>query len=169
MDADKLRPLLEKALKAERDGYGLYSMAAERAEDPGAKEMFERLASDEKAHFEALQKQFSSLQSGSGWRDDIDLEPGWNPEALDEIFSPAFRERIHEKHLEVSALSIGLLLERSAIEFYSELANNVDDASTRGFFQRLAAWEDGHYQLLLRLDEDLKEDYWAKNRFAPLL
>ena len=169
MDDERLQSMLEKALQAERDGYALYSMAAERAEDPGAREMFERLAEDEKHHHETLQKQYMALHGGKGWRADVPLEaPGDDPD-VSEIFSPGFRERIRGKHLEASALSIGILLERNAIEFYSKLAEEAESQALKAFFRQLADWEDSHYQLLLRLDEDLKEDYWAKNRFAPLL
>ena len=169
MNEERLQSILEKALKAERDGFALYSMAAERAEDPGAREMFERLAQDEKHHHETLQKQYMSLHGGKGWRMDLPLEMLGDDLDLSEVFSAGFRERIQGKHVEASALSIGLLLERNAIAFYSKLAEEAETDALKAFFRQLADWEDTHFQLLLRLDEDLKEDYWTKNRFAPLL
>ena len=169
MNEERLQSMLEKALQAERDGYALYSMAAERAEDPGAQEMFERLAEDEKHHHEALQKQYMALHGGKGWRADVPLTVPGDDLSPSEVFSASFRERIRGKHVEASALSIGILLERNAIEFYSKLADEAESQALKAFFRQLADWEDSHYQLLLRLDEDLKEDYWAKNRFAPLL
>lgn len=169
MNEERLQHILEKALQAERDGFALYSMAAERAEDPGAREMFERLAQDEQHHHEALQKQYVSLHGGNGWRVDVPMEMPGDDLDLGAVFSEGFRERIEGKHVEASALSIGLLLERNAIAFYSKLAEEAETEALKVFFRQLADWEDTHYQLLLKLDEDLKEDYWTKNRFAPLL
>ena len=169
MNEERLQILLEQALQTERDGFALYSMAAERAEDPGAREMFRRLAEDEKHHHETLQKQYMALHGGEGWRADVPLETPGDELTPSEVFSPSFRERIQGKHVEASALSIGLLLERNAIAFYSKLSEEAETEALKVFFRQLADWEDSHYQLLLRLDEDLKEDYWTRNRFAPLL
>jgi rubrerythrin len=69
----------------------------------------------------------------------------------------------------MAALSIGILLEKQSFEFYSKQSAASDDASVREFFAKLAAWENGHYQMLLREDEALKEEYWSENRFEPLL
>ncbi|MBE0635815.1 hypothetical protein IH601_07460 [Candidatus Bipolaricaulota bacterium] len=77
--------------------------------------------------------------------------------------------RIRGQHLEMAALSIGILLEKQSYEFYSHQAAASDDEAVREFFIKLAAWEEGHLQMLLREDEALKEEYWSENRFEPLL
>jgi rubrerythrin len=68
----------------------------------------------------------------------------------------------------MSALSIGVLLEKSAYEFYAHSAKDAEDDRVRAFFDELAEWENGHYQLLLREDDALRDAYWEENRFVPL-
>ena len=43
------------------------------------------------------------------------------------------------------------------------------DPAVREFLGELADWERGHYEILLREDEALRDDYWNANRFSPLL
>ena len=58
---------------------------------------------------------------------------------------------------------------REEPEFYVRQAKIAEDANVKAFFSELALWEEGHYRMLLKEDEALKEDYWSENRFAPLL
>ncbi len=163
-----LAGILREAMEAERDGFTFYTMAAERSEDPGARETFARLADEERKHYEALQTGYRSLAEEGTWTPSTELLNDREPEATG-IFSEDFARRIGGKHLEMSALSIGILLEKNAYAFYTRQAEAAEDEVVAGFFRELAEWEDGHYRLLLRQDEALKEEYWNENRFAPLL
>ena len=169
MPEGRLLEILRGAMEVERDGFQFYSMAADRSEDPGAAEMFVRLAAEEQKHYEALQSQQRALLETGLWDPDVVLDDAHTLEPLPEVFSEGFRKRIKGKHLEMSALSIGILLEKNAIDFYSQSAEQANEADVADFFRSLADWETGHYQMLLRLDEDLKEEYWNENRFSPLL
>lgn len=169
MTADTLQASLRHAMLSERDGYQFYAMAAEQATDRDAALMFEHLADEEKAHFEALQSKYQALLEMGTWEADTAWNEPWTPRNVGRIFSDDFVRRIRGKHLEVAALSIGILLEKQAFEFYTQQAKAAVDAPVRAFFGELAAWEDGHYQMLLREDEALKEQYWRENRFEPLL
>jgi len=168
MGKTDLTRILRDAMEAERDGFTFYTMAAERSEDPGARKTFARLAEEEQAHYEALQSGYRSLAEGGSWSPSGGLLGHQEPQASS-IFSEDFVRRIGGKHLEMSALSIGILLEKNAYEFYSRQAEEADDEAVASFFRELAAWEETHYRLLLRQDEALKEEYWSENRFAPLL
>jgi rubrerythrin len=168
MGESDLAKVLREAMEAERDGFTFYTMAAERSEDPGARETFARLADEERKHYEALQSGYRSLTEGGTWVPSDELLEDREPEASG-IFSEDFVRRIGGKHLEMSALSIGILLEKNAYAFYTRQADAAEDEAVAGFFRELAEWEDGHYRLLLRQDEALKEEYWNENRFAPLL
>jgi rubrerythrin len=163
-----LAGILREAMEAERDGFTFYTMAAEQSEDPGARETFARLADEERKHYEALQAGYRSLAEQGTWSPSTELLNDREPEAKG-IFSEDFVRRIGGKHLEMSALSIGILLEKNAYAFYTRQAEAAEDEAVAGFFRELAEWEDGHYRLLLRQDEALKEEYWNENRFAPLL
>ncbi len=51
----------------------------------------------------------------------------------------------------MAALSIGMLLEKQALEFYTRQTESAEDEDVREFFRELANLEDGHYRVLLRL------------------
>lgn len=169
MAVNPLLGVLQQAMLSERDGYQFYVMAARQADDAGATDVFTHLAEEEMAHYKALQDTYRSLLDTGEWN----AELAWgDPELASEpggIFSADFVRRIRGKHLEMAALSIGILLEKQSFEFYSKQSAASDDASVREFFAKLAAWENSHYQMLLREDEALKEEYWSENRFEPLL
>jgi rubrerythrin len=169
MNLERLLPRLEGALRAERDGYAFYASAAQRSEDPGAKEVFGHLAAEERRHFEALQAEYRALLEGATWDGSVSLGERWAPPEGGGIFSPDFRRRIAGQHLEMSALSIGILLEKSAEAFYRDAAAEETDARIRSFLLELAEWEAGHLRMLMREDEELRNAYWNENRFSPLL
>jgi len=168
MTNSDLAAILREAMVAERDGFTFYSVAAERAEDPGARETFAELAADERAHFDALQTGYKALLAGESWMPPRGRAESRGPSASG-IFSDGFVRRIAGKHFEMSALSIGILLEKNAHAFYSRRAAEAQDEEVSRFFRELAEWENDHYELLLRQDEAVKEAYWSENRFAPLL
>jgi rubrerythrin len=67
----------------------------------------------------------------------------------------------------MSALSIGIQLELASMNYYREQAEKASNPDVSGFYTELADWETGHYNALLRQQEMLKEDFWAKGGFAP--
>jgi len=169
MERDGLLDVLLRAMELERDGFQFYTLAAEQSEDLGARETFGRLAAEEKLHYEVLQRHQRTLVESGAWDAEVMLDDAHKLEPSPEIFSEGFRRRLRGKHLEMSALSIGILLEKNAIEFYLQAADSATEDGVRSFFRELANWEDGHYQMLLRHDEALREEFWNENRFAPLL
>ncbi len=163
-----LQSVLQQAMSIERDGFAFYRLAAEQADDPGARAMFSRLADEERKHYQELQNGCRSLAEGTAWKPSVTRSDRPTP-AAGPIFSPAFVRRIGGKHFEMSALSIGILLEKNAYVFYRQRAEEVEDEALAAFFRELAAWEASHHRLLLREDEAMKEAYWRENRFEPLL
>ena len=85
------------------------------------------------------------------------------------IVSDGSVRRIHGRHLKMAALSIGVLLEKQAFEFCTRQVEVSRDVNVLEFFLELANWQEGHYRMLLREDEALKEKCWSENRFEPLL
>jgi rubrerythrin len=162
-----LKQGLKDAMKGEIEGRELYLVAAERAEDEKAKEVFSYLAREEDSHFEALKKMYHSYLKS----EDLNL-----PElprlvrfedATSPIFSQEFKERMRGKHFEMSALSIALKLEQDAFQFYGKMAEDSDDGELSAFFNRLSAWEKDHYDALYSEIAFLEDDYFAENRFSP--
>jgi rubrerythrin len=165
-DPTSLADALLKAIRAERDGHSFYGMAANSSKDPKAKEVFAQLAEEELDHMNFLTRHYHSVLE-TGKPDDsaklgrrADLSGAWP------IFSEGIKTRMDDAHLEMSALSIGIQLELDAESFYRKQASAESDPVAQRFFLELAEWESGHYQALLRQQDELKADYWNAAGFA---
>jgi len=157
---------LMKAMQAEVDGHNFYKMAANSAEDEKGKEVFRALAQDEVEHYIFLKAQYDSfLKNGKA---DTTVSLGKPSQSADSpIFSEGFRARLAEAHYEMTALSIGVQLEQSAIKFYNQEAAAVSNPVVKKFYIELAAWEETHHRRLLKQQQELTEDYWQKGGFYP--
>jgi rubrerythrin len=158
---------LTEAMQAETDGHHFYLMAARTTADPKGREVFERLAAEELDHFRFLKAQATALRATGEPDASVRLGPRADLGGLSPIFSLGLRARIREAHLEMSALSIGIQLEQSAVDFYAGLAAQASSPRVRAFFDELSDWERGHRDALLRQQKELRDDYWAAGGFAP--
>jgi len=158
---------LREAMQAETDGHHFYLMAARTTADPQGREVFERLAAEELDHFRFLKAQDAALRATGEPDTGVRLGPRADLGGMSPIFSAGIRTRIGEAHFEMSALSIGLQLEQSAVDFYAGLAAQASNPRVRAFFTELSDWERGHRDALLRQQQALRDDYWAAGGFAP--
>ncbi|MCK4413164.1 MAG: ferritin family protein [Candidatus Eisenbacteria sp.] len=158
---------LSQAIQAERDGQHFYKMAAETTQDDQGRRMFLDLANDELEHERFLRAQYDSVAKTGKIDPAVSLGPVREFASEHPMFSPQIRERIASAHFEMTALSVGIQLELSAIRFYENEAAVVDDPEAKAFYEKLAAWEHGHLTLLQNQAEELKEDYWHASGFAP--
>jgi rubrerythrin len=169
MDRKKAIEGLKIALQTELNGIQFYKMAAEKTEDKKGKEVFKMLANDEVKHFEELKKHFRSLTSSNKWAPSITLgEASFMFTGESPIFSEELKSRVKEKHFEMSALSIGALLESNSIDFYRKMKEQTEDPTAKELFTRLQKWEQKHLEAITRQLDVLKEEYWAEQHFAPL-
>jgi rubrerythrin len=158
---------LEKAMQAEIEGQHFYQMAAQNTPDARGREVFETLAREELEHYEFLKAQYQSLKQTGRVDAEAKLGEPLKLEGPHPIFSSEIRRRIGGAHYEMTALSIGIQLELSAVNFYRAEAEATSDPQVAAFHQRLAAWEKGHLSALQAQSEALKEDYWHESGFAP--
>lgn len=167
-DAARLAGVIGVALKAELEGNSFYLMAAQAAQDPKAKEVFSQFAAEEMMHAETLRKLYDSAVNAGSLDSGVSLPRApLRPEGGSPIFSPSFKERLAEAHFEVTALSIGIQLEKEAMEFYRAEAEASGDPVLHDLFLELSEWEKGHFEALSAQLEEVKEDYWHANRFTP--
>lgn len=163
----KIAEALFEAIRAEADGQRFYRMAARCSVDLKAQEVFEQLAREEQGHLEFLRAQYRAVLEGGGLDSSIKLTRPRDLSEASPIFSTEIKDRIGQAHYEMTALSIGLQLEQSAVRHYRSAAEECGAAEASSFFMELAAWEQGHYDGLLRQQEALRDDYWGANGFAP--
>jgi rubrerythrin len=141
-------------------------MAAQNTADEQGRLTLMQLADEELLHIAFLHKQYKSI-SESG-RIDAEASLGKHPESSSPIFSQNLKTRAKEAHYEMSALSIALQLENSAIIFYTEQAKQTELPEAKHFFTELANWEIGHKRAIEFQLEELKDAYWSENFFSPL-
>jgi rubrerythrin len=164
---DFSRSLVE-AMQFENDGYHHYTTAAQRTEDPKAKQMFGQLAEDELSHHKTLELMFSDHQKqGSLKLKPPRIKSKVDPAQESPIFSPEFKERVGDKHYEMSALSIGILLEQNSIESYKIYRRQAKELKIKRLFNALIRWEELHLEALIKQQQFLQQAYWEANRFAP--
>ena len=158
---------LARAIQAEVEGQHFYLMAARSTSDEQGREVFEQLAAEEADHARFLRAQHEALATWGELDRDAVLGPQLDLSDPSPIFSESLRERAKDAHFEMSALSIGIQLEESAVRYYRSQAEAAGEPQVEAFYLQLADWEAGHHQILLRQQEYLKEDYWADSGFSP--
>ncbi len=158
---------LVEAIQSELQGHHFYKMAASNTDDDQGRSVFERLAGEELDHANYLRAQHGAIAARGTTDDTVALGPRMDLGAPSPIFSARLTERVQDAHYEMTALSIGMQLEESAVQFYRAQAGSVDVPKIREFYERLAEWESGHFSALHRQYEVLKEDYWGQQGFAP--
>lgn len=158
---------LSTAMKAERDGNSFYLMAANSTSDPKGRQMFEVLAREELDHLQFLKEHYDSLMQTGSLSTSAKLHERLDLAGSSPLFSDGLRKRIKEAHFEMSALSIGIQLEHDAMIFYRAQSDQTTSPEAKAFFAELALWEQGHYQALLKQQEELKDDYWSEAGFSP--
>lgn len=162
-----LDKVIWRALMAEREGHSFYVMAALTTRDPKGREVFEQLARDEMSHIQFLRTHFEAVHTSGTLATGVVLD---NPSPLNPtspIFSDEIKSRIHEAHLEMTALAIGMQLELDSIAYYRRQASEATGSDVRSIFSRLAEWEDEHYRALFNQHEQLKDQYWRESGFQP--
>ena len=155
------------AYKAEQYGHNFYLMAANSTTDAKGKEVFQMLAAEELDHARFLRAQYDALILTGKPSTSVVLGRRFDLTGMSPIFSDGLKARIKEANFEMTALSIGIQLERDAMTFYRSQSDQANDPDIKKMFSTLADWESGHYQGLLRQHEELKEDYWSTGGFAP--
>lgn len=162
----KLLDGLKEAMIAERSGIEFFTLAAMQTTDSKGKEVFQELAHEEAEHLVWLKKQYGHLLND----EPLEKLPVLHVTDLDgdhPIFSKELRSRLNEAHFEMTALSVGQQLEQAAIDRYRRLADEVGPGELREFYLQLMDWEKSHAGAFAKVAQDLREEYWSQNNFAP--
>jgi rubrerythrin len=166
---DQLLEIVKKAIRVENDGYQFYRVAEEKTKDPKGKEVFASLANDETNHMQILKSLYQSIKEKGEYKfDEVkDMKHILETTSESPIFSKEFKQRIGQAEFEMTALSVGILLEKDSIEFYKKAAQQSEDEEVKMLFSYLANWEGEHLRALVQQQKFLQEDYWTEARFYP--
>lgn len=154
---------LKIALCVEEEGSEFYSTIMNNTKDGRIKEVFSRLASDEKEHINQFRKIYAAIS------------PPTNPaQACEEytvdlylkhlIDTGIFSRKGEAKRIageiktDIDALKIGIQAEKDAILYYSEAAKNTRHSAGKRAFELLVNEEKEHLRLLAEQLKMLKKE-----------
>lgn len=140
------RDALEMAITNEQQGLHFYNHALEFTHDAVTREIFSRLAVEEKEHLEVLRTEINALRRNHTWLDDEPALLQFDYERLKSIF-PKGREHIRQMVRSASpteALQAAMEAERRSYEFFRHYANQVDEPKGRAIFAQFADEEERH-------------------------
>jgi rubrerythrin len=149
---------LTAGIQSEIAAYVFYVEAAKSNEAGKAKEVLERLALEEKEHFQVLERQYDSLVRSEKWISTADLLKQEGLPEITEEMSQGHKNLIDEVAQADSLakiLDIAYRLEKEAFELFDNQVGLTDSKEGKNIFARLAGFERGHMELV----EKMREDY----------
>ena len=148
MTPEEYKGIISEAINNEVEAYTFYQTVSEKVTDANLKTLFGELAGEEKGHREYLQKLLSRDITSLGFSSTKDYKVG------DSIPTPALTPDMKP----VDGLVVAIKKELAAMQMYTQLANNSDDAEVKKLFTDLATMERGHKTRL--------EDIYVNTAFA---
>lgn len=155
---------LKKGIKGEMDSFTLYSEAAKNAEHKDVKDFFLELAEEEKRHYNWLVDYYKKLQDGQAPLSFKNITPG---EERSPIITDELVKRVAASQYVTTALASAVLLEATALRYYSDCAEKTIYPELQAFFTMLSEWERRHYGNLISLQEQSERYWFDLQRFEP--
>ena len=148
---------VEISLFIEKEGLACYEKAAKNALDSRVRDMFLRLAEEERIHIQTLKNKIQFLKpaiSGKGkTRNPVDTFVG--EEIKEKIFPNFELKAVNKFKNDVEALDYGIESEKRSIETLARLLENEKKLDVKAVFSHLMVEEKKHLALL----EDLKKEF----------
>jgi rubrerythrin len=151
---------LRIAVDIEDNGLVTFLKFARQTKHEFGKNMFIRLAMDENEHRRILVRQLHELSEGRAWAN-IEV-PKHKIEKVAPVMADKQQKTAGEPGPgEMDALKIALDLERKAAKFFRDQAGAASDPQARSLFEKLAEWEDSHFDLIqAEVDSINNTGYW---------
>ena len=156
---------IEISLFIEKEGLAFYEKAAKNVLDSRVKDMFLRLAEEERKHIQTLQTKIQFLQpaiSGKG-KTRRRVDTFVSEEIKGKIFPTFELKAVNKFKNDVEALDYGIESEKRSIETLARLLENEKKLDVKAVFLHLMVEEKKHLALL----KDLKEKFPVWDIFAP--
>jgi rubrerythrin len=158
--------ILKTAILLERRGKAFYTTAARQTESDAVRKIFTMMAGEEEVHIEFLSRQFAEYEKSGRFAKNAMENPASDTEAV-MILSEQVKKEISAAGFESAAIAAAIDFENRAISVYQGRADEATDPNEKELYQMLADWEQTHFRLLHKLNEDLKEQVWYDNNFWP--
>ena len=154
---------LELSLNIEKQGFLYYDNVVKSAVDPRVRDIFKRLADDEKEHMQSLQSKARFLQpalKSKTLRRNNKVESFIENEIIGKVF-PApmeYKSKTCTAETDLEALNIGIDSEKKSIEILSQLVAGEKKMDVRVIFNHLLIEEKKHLVILEELKEALIQE-----------
>ena len=144
---------VEISLLIEKEGLAFYEKAAKNALDSRVKDMFLRLAEEEREHIQTLQTKLQFLKpaiSGKG-KTKMKIDSFISEELQGKIFPASENHFVKKFKNDLEALEYGIESEKRSIEVLNDLLVNEKKLDVKIIFAHLVAEEKKHLALLEEL------------------
>ena len=144
---------IEISLFIEKEGLGFYEKAAKNVSEPRVKDIFLRLAEEEREHIQILQTKLQFLKpaiSGKG-KTKRKIDSFISEELQGKIFPASENHFVKKFKNDLEALEYGIESEKRSIEVLNDLLVNEKKLDVKIIFAHLVAEEKKHLALLEEL------------------
>jgi Fur family transcriptional regulator, ferric uptake regulator len=159
------RDALRIAIATERSGLEFYLRAASLTTDARGRDVFQRLAAEEREHLATLEKRYAELIA-----QDAELESRptflFFKGAASGLFA-AGTEKLRRGVDDQQALLIGIKCERGSHKFFQRYGERFEDSEGKQIFLEFAAEERAHLDLLIAEYRALRERLATAKRKVP--
>ncbi|PKP17172.1 MAG: hypothetical protein CVU05_16010 [Bacteroidetes bacterium HGW-Bacteroidetes-21] len=166
MENNKTLEILKMAILMEKRGQAFYTQVARATQNSEIRSIFELMAKEEVDHERFLSEQFKNYNANHTFGK-IDLPKQEKDAFSDLIITDKIKKELSAASYEAAAISAAIDMENNAIHVYGERAKEATDPEEKALFQWLSDWEKTHHQVLLDIDNELKEQVWNDNHFWP--
>ena len=144
---------LKIAVNIEGEGLEFYSILRKNTKDPKTKEIFSKLASDEKEHLSRFQKAYLEITSPTNTMEgceDYTVDLYLKYLVFTGIFAKKgdARRIANEVKTDIDALKIGIQAEKDSILYYNEATKNTRHPAGKKVFEQLVSEEKQHLRVL---------------------
>lgn len=171
MEKNERLNALEIALANEMNERQFYLNNAARTSNPVGKVMFERLAEDEREHYEMLKKLHGIWSAEGKWPETVPLTiKETNVKGLLKKLVQESKIQDTSNYDDLEALNIAAQFESKGADTYRELAESSDEQKVKDFFLLLSRIEREHYLTIKDMEEFLKNPQgWFLEKEKPTL
>jgi rubrerythrin len=148
-EQDRILEALQIAVQMEIDGKEFYRKASQESSNELGKKLLETLAAEEDIHRQKFEEIYRDIRDKNDWKE-VDFQPD-EGRTLRTIFARATEEMntsLKAQATEIEAIKTAMDMENKSYDFYRNQSQTTNRDKVKGFYDKVAAEERGHYLVL---------------------